>query len=395
MNRIDFDLHGLVGIRLINPTPEAEAGMMEQFGPLRASLHRQPDITLHFVKRMSTAGLRFLGGNRYAFSNDGFYFLSGSGNPARVRIPFQRFGSLCDLTCEKGWNEFHLLNDLVKVLAIKKDCAALHGSAFTYQGRSFLLSSWAKGGKTSALLGFLSLGAQFVADDCVLLSGDGKSMYGLPTPLEISARHLEVLPSLRAILGLSCRSRIAGLALLRKSESPLMHLAPPSSFAARAWRRTLAALERRCVHRLSPQRAFGNGLTFQAPSPKDIFILISHDRPGVEVEPASRSQAVERLAASAFQELSSVNRHYLAYKYAFPGRINSLLEGAEARQREILSRALMGKRAYFVRHPYPVCFRDLYAALRPYCESRPFEAHATPAQPQGQEKASPALRPVS
>jgi hypothetical protein len=60
---------------------------------------------------------------------------------------------------------------------------------------------------------------------------------------------------------------------------------------------------------------------------------------------------------------------YLAAKFANPTLKNKFIEGAYKLQNRILTRALAGKEAYTVRHPYPVSFERLYEAMQPFVES--------------------------
>jgi hypothetical protein len=70
------------------------------------------------------------------------------------------------------------------------------------------------------------------------------------------------------------------------------------------------------------------------------------------------SQAFERAAlTTAYQE----------FRYAFPDRVNPLLETARERELLLLTRALADVPAHEVRHPYPVRLHDLYAAVAPHC----------------------------
>jgi len=52
-----------------------------------------------------------------------------------------------------------------------------------------LMAGWAHCGKTAALLGFASMGAEYVGEEWVLLNGNGEEMHGLVRPLEISRWH--------------------------------------------------------------------------------------------------------------------------------------------------------------------------------------------------------------
>lgn len=48
MRWVDFDIHGLIGIRLVSPSPQVLAAITRQLGPLRKPLLREPDITYRF-----------------------------------------------------------------------------------------------------------------------------------------------------------------------------------------------------------------------------------------------------------------------------------------------------------------------------------------------------------
>jgi hypothetical protein len=57
--------------------------------------------------------------------------------------------------------------------------------------------------------------------------------------------------------------------------------------------------------------------------------------------------------------------HYLKFRFAFPDRSNALIEHAEEMQRAALERALEGKEAYVVAHPYPAPIRAVYEVMDP------------------------------
>jgi hypothetical protein len=56
---------------------------------------------------------------------------------------------------------------------------------------------------------------------------------------------------------------------------------------------------------------------------------------------------------------------YMMFKFAFPERSNLLIESAEERQREVLTRVLASKPAHSVYHPYPVSIPSLFEAINP------------------------------
>ena len=90
---------------------------------------------------------------------------------------------------------------ILNLTALKKDCVALHASAFVYEGKGILVTGWAKGGKTESLLAFASQGAKYVGDEWILLRGEGNRMYGIPENIRLWNWHLEYLPEVRRQIG--------------------------------------------------------------------------------------------------------------------------------------------------------------------------------------------------
>jgi len=58
-------------------------------------------------------------------------------------------------------------------------------------------------------------------------------------------------------------------------------------------------------------------------------------------------------------------KHYLAFKFVFPDRHADFMETIAERQQEILRRALSGKEAFLVSHPYPVSLSELSSHMVP------------------------------
>src|SRR5918997_82180 len=113
----DFDLHGIVGIRLVGASPGDERAVADQLGPIRTpGLDREPDIVIRFVN----------------------------------------------------------------LTALAKGALPLHAAAFTYRGTGVVVTGWAKGGKTETLLGFMAAGAEYVGDEWVYLDANGRHVHGIP-----------------------------------------------------------------------------------------------------------------------------------------------------------------------------------------------------------------------
>ena len=72
---VDFDLHGFVGLRLLDATKADVAAVSAQLGPIRRRLDREPDVVIRFVERLSAPGARLLGAGDAAFTDSAFLVL--------------------------------------------------------------------------------------------------------------------------------------------------------------------------------------------------------------------------------------------------------------------------------------------------------------------------------
>jgi len=109
MKTIDYDIHGLVGIRLIDPTESDARAVGRQLGPICKKLDRDPDIVIQFVKELKTTGMHYIGLNKAGFTDDAFFILRSSKRPAKVRIPFEQIGRQVEILCQSGLRSVPLL----------------------------------------------------------------------------------------------------------------------------------------------------------------------------------------------------------------------------------------------------------------------------------------------
>ena len=83
---VDFDLHGMVGIRLLDATAADRATIVRQLGPIAATLHREPDIVIRFVDRLTPQSpMRILSVGEAGYSDDAFFILRS------MRLHFKLF----------------------------------------------------------------------------------------------------------------------------------------------------------------------------------------------------------------------------------------------------------------------------------------------------------------
>ena len=192
----DFDLHGIVGIRLLDATVGDIAKVQRQLGPLQATLDRDPDITIRFVDRATTKTVTYAGLNEGGFNEDGFFVLQGrDGVIAKVLLPFEQIGHDLRISCERAMPMVPDLLAIINLIALTKGVLPLHASAFSIEGTGVLITGWAKAGKTETLLGCMNQGARYIGDEWVYLTPDG-SMLGLPEPIRLWAWHLEQFPEI-------------------------------------------------------------------------------------------------------------------------------------------------------------------------------------------------------
>ena len=377
---LDFDVHGLAGVRLLDATPADVAVVARQLGPLQGALGRDPDITIRFVDRLPVSSPVCSIGPEAGFTDDAFLVLGGRYGK-RAQIPLAQAGGPCEMVCERGGAAVPLLIPMLNLAVLKRGAIPLHGSAFFYRNTGVVIAGWSRGSKTGTLLAFMANGAEYVADDWVYLGGDGQSMCGLPQPILVRYGYLQHLPQYWARIGRGARVRLRTTRLLARSLDQAM---PKSGRAGllptKVADRLMRAMDSRLAVSLSPEDLFGDGgLAVPAgpgpsesrrpgPPPDKIFFILSHEAPEVTVRPMGTDEVARRMVFSLQHERHQFLSYYLRFRFAFPEARNELVEGAEELQREVLMRALAGKQAYQVRHPYPVTVAALYEGIRPFVE---------------------------
>jgi hypothetical protein len=366
---VEFDVHGIVGVRLVDPSPEDLAGVSKQLGLPPGSLLREPDITIRFVERLPIPGPFDLGLAKEGFTRDGFFTFETGARSRAVRIPLAQLGEACEIVCERGLPSVPLLMPILALTALAKGYVAVHASAFVYNGVGTLVVGSGESGKTTALLGFASQGAEFIGEDWVLVGGDEPSMCGLPTEIELSLRHLDALPDFRRSFPRPRLWALEALGGLDRLQEMSWMGAVYLRFGGRILRRLTKAIEQRIAPKVTPRAIFGHGLGAMAAKPERLFLLIRHSAPRIEVDCVPSTEMAQRLTHLVQHEQASIMSHYRAFRVAFADARNNFLERANDDQLQILSRALSRMETYTVRHPYPLVFSKLYEKIRPFCEA--------------------------
>lgn len=341
-NWIDFDIHGVLGVRLLDPRSRDTETVRRQLGPVETQLQRDPDVRLRFVRHLDRDATRTGG---------------------RIAINFE---AGCDMHCQSGLRSIPGLLPMLSLAALKKDHVAIHGSAFVHKGIGVLMAGHARSGKTTALVGFASLGAEFGGDDWLLLSREGDAMYGLPIPIDLSPRHVESSSIVRHAIGKPRRILFQILGGFVRTHQKLFGSDMTTSFTGRAMRKILTGLQRHIVPPIHPGQLFTK--CAKSARPQKVFLFVRHDKATVEVAQTDPSEMANELASLSEHEQHEIMELYKTHRLSSSKRKHILFECAVEWQRAILADAIAGLDSYTVRHPYPVRFCELYDKIAPFLE---------------------------
>ena len=365
--QIDYDLHGLIGIRLLNASPHDAAVVARQLGPIEARLARDPDIVVRFVHRLPvSSSLCYLGLPDAGFNEDVFLMVRGEqGRHTRLQMPFELVGDRCEITCESGVSGIPLLIPIVNLAMLAKGILPLHASAFRYNGAGVLVTGWAKGGKTETLLAFMAKGAEYIGDEWVYISGDGQYLYGIPIPIRLWAWHLSAMPEYRTRIGRRDLMRLQAIKQIHSMAQKVPQRANNGSQGGRALNRLMSLLRRQLYVDTTPKQLFNGGVKDLSGKFDQLFFVVSHESSDVKVFPIGPGEVARRMVFSLQFERLDFMAAYLKFRFAFPEKRNDLFERAEEIQRDIITRALSNKEAHVVYHPYPVPISAMFDAISP------------------------------
>ncbi|MDP9482910.1 MAG: hypothetical protein M3P84_06780, partial [Chloroflexota bacterium] len=131
----------------------------------------------------------------------------------------------------------------------------------------------------------------------------------------------------------------------------------------RTLRRLRPFVDQQLDVQVPPAQLFGGRVLVEgAPLDRVVFVETA-DQPATEVGPIDGSEIARRMVHSIRHEWLDLWAAYLKWRYAFPDRPNPHLEGLEATLAERLERALAGRPAIVLRHPYPPDIPSLADAL--------------------------------
>jgi hypothetical protein len=356
----DFDLHGLVGVRVVDGSPSDVAVVRRQLGHPETALDREPDLTVRFVERLAPSPLTLVGVGETGYDDDSFYLLAAKGGSRRrTMMPFDQLGPGVEIVCESGIPAVPHLLATVNLVLLTRDVLPLHATALEVDGQGILVTGWSKGGKTETLLAATGHGARYVGDEWVHLPGNGR-MLGLPEPIRLWAWQLAQRPDLLA-------SRTVGERLRLRTWASASRVA--DELADRSWkgsglmRRMAPAVGRQAYLQVPPVDLFGvDGMASEA-SLDAVVLVLSHESPETVVHAARPGEIARRMAASLAEERAPLMVHYRQFRYAFPDRSSELLESAGDLEARLLAARLDDVPSAKVTHPHPCDVHELGRAV--------------------------------
>jgi hypothetical protein len=361
---VDHNVHGLVTVRLVDPPPEMVQHLVDVIGP-SVGPPRDPDITVSFVDRFpTTPRLRVLNAREVAYDEEHFYVIGDRG--LRSRVDIAGLGEATDIVCERGVTQVPLLLGVLGLRLLEQEHVLLHSAAFEFADRCVVVVGWKKGGKTETLLPFLAAGARHLSDEWSIVSPEGV-VYGLPGRLQLWSWHLRQLPAFWSRVPARDRRRLRVLRAYQRA-----HRLLPTSRRSGPMARLLAGLAAEGGNatlgqaRAMPEELVGDRVR-RTPARIDVVLLAGvSPEPQCRVIPAEPELVAQRMVASLAYERQPLLTAYEQFRFAFPSRSNPLVDSARVREEAILRRALAGRAAYEVVHPYPVRLHDVYEAVRPF-----------------------------
>ncbi len=366
-NRIDdFDLHGIIGIRLIDAVQADVSAVTRQIGHMQTRLLRQPEITIRYVDKLPISSrVHYLGLNEVGYTDDAFLILK---NGNKITVQYDQIGSHCEIVCETGTGSVPLLESILNLTALGKGLLPLHASAFIYQGHGIATTGWSRGGKTGMLLAFMSKGAHYVGDDWIYVDHDGNRMYGLPGLMQVREWYLREFPTFRARVDRNEQVRLQFTKTLRSITTMFLTVgARNGSFLKKTMRKVNKLVEQQERVDLQPIQLFGQDACALEGKLEKVFLVVNHEDPEIIVEPISPQEIASRISFALLNEWSDLTTNYIKFRFAFPELRNELVERIEEHQRLLLDQVLKDKQTYVVYHPYPVSAEALYHTVIPYC----------------------------
>lgn len=361
MSEVDLSLHGVVRVRLVDPTPDNLAGVLGDTGLERASYDEEPHVTVRFVERLEVGVVELLGAEAGAAPEGYLHLPPPHWSGGRSLLPLTEVGGSCTLVCERSVRRVPLLIEVLNLTAGVLGLLPLHGAAFvTRDGVGWVAAGWSKGGKTETLLAVAGRGAHVVGDEWVYLRDD--RALGSTHRMRLWDWQIAQLPEIEARLPAGQRRRRRVIDLVTR-----MHTAAPRQVRPTLPYRALSMLMPTVAAQsgvyVEPGEVFPAGALLPSCAVDRLLLVLSTTDGRVRTDPVDPLEVARRMAASLDYERRDLTEALVRYRFAMPDARNPWLESVQEREAALLRAAFAGRPAWSLRHPYPVALQELAGAV--------------------------------
>jgi hypothetical protein len=367
VSSVDLSIHGVVNVRLVDAPAHFLRRFSAQWEPSQAPPRDLfPDVVVRFAD-LARPPLRHVGFRWAGADDEHFYVLDEVDGTITARMPMDDVGGPCELVCPRETTRVPHLTEVIALAFLGKGYIPLHGSAFVHDGVGVVAMGWPKGGKTGAVLAFLSHGARYVGDEWVVLVPNGDTVLALPLPLSVSEWQLPSMGAHAPRLGAQKRLMFRTIGLVDSIGAFLRRGRFARSEPVKLLHKALPALRRQLKVTRSPRVWFGEDVGPLKVPVDRFFLMTSHDAEDIRVEAHDAGQLATSMVHAIGHEWRPLLELYRGFRFAFPTRSNPHLDDLAIRLEALLTAAITDKPTYRVLHPYGGPLDALFSAMQPYC----------------------------
>lgn len=373
LNSIDYDLHGHVGIRLLNAPPPIARSLSMGLAP--TVLPGTPNLLVRFSERASIKDDRPAGPNEKLHTDqaDGTHadnlVLRDRHLRTRARIHWSDGGARWSLECCRSIKDLQLWMPILQVAAFEAGLLAVHAGACRYRGRGILCAGLPDSGKTGVVLALAAQGATLVGDDCIFISPAKDRLYGLLQPFGVRLQYLEQFPVFCQAVEPTGLRRAQFFALLRRFGECLGRGAVGKMLRCRFTHRINQALASRERVIFDPSSALADN-RFCTDAAFDLCLLaVRSQSQRVRVESVRPQEMAKRLAVLFDLELAPLRLAYQQHRVASRASPIELLDHAVPLGEHRLAAALAAKPCLIVHQSAGTPLQAIYEAVSPFIES--------------------------
>ncbi|MEX1026677.1 MAG: hypothetical protein WD049_01530 [Candidatus Paceibacterota bacterium] len=364
MNPVGLSLHGQIHLTLTGASPYDVQAVMCASGAVRDSSEESPDVEVRFAGDTSTDVVwRHLDD---AYSADGRFALRHSlfPSPVEIQLPTAPGPAPFRITYPSiARRRFPWLRSMINGKCVAKGLLGVHATAFTFEGRGYLVCGWPRGGKTGMLLAYLLHDARYLAAEWAYVSDAGQTMHGVPESLRLRDWHLRQGGSQLQHVGMRERIRLGarqGAATGMSRISRALETVLPRNGAP--IRKLAAAVDRHRYVDRSVADWLGQEIGPRA-APIHIIVLVgTHAGSDIRITRLNAETAKRRLTALQDEDWDDLTLAYRRWAYAMPDP-SEWLADFERKRRHLLDQLIVGKTIYAVDHPQEVGLAELFHNL--------------------------------